>query len=356
MRIIYSILTSFSLLCLMASCGHPSVQRERVASVKTATVIANGEKSFLQYPGRVKAAQDIDMAFRVSGKIDRIWVKEGEMVKKGQLLAELDPKDYQVQLSATEAKYKQIKAEAERVIALYKDGGTTPNDYDKAVYGLQQIEALYQHHQDELSYTRLYAPFDGFIQKRFFETHETVGAGMPVLSLLSNSTPEVEIHLPAAEYIRRDLFTQCHCSFDIYPGNLYPLKIISVNHKANPNQLYTMRLKLEVGKLPMPSAGMNTMVSIFYNDNADHSLLVPSSALLNQGGKACVFVYHPATQTVKSCAVECLRPLSNGYTVVTSQTLQAGDVIVTAGVHAIRDGEKVNLLQPVSKTNIGGLL
>ena len=356
MRIIYSILTSFCVMCLMCACSTTPAQHERVASVKTATVVANGEKSFLQYPGRVKAAQDIDMSFRVSGKIDRILVKDGEMVKKGQLLAEMDPSDYQVQLAATEAKYQQVKAEAERVIALYKDGGTTPNDYDKAVYGLKQIEALYQHHKDEVAYTKLYAPFDGFVQKRFFEAHETVGAGMPVLSILSKGAPEVEIHLPAAEYISRDKFTQYHCTFDIYPGKVYPLKVIGINHKANPNQLYAMRLKLEVGDLPMPSAGMNTMVSIFYADDTDHSMLVPTSALLNVNGKSSVYVYQSATESVKICTVDCIRPLSDGYTIVTSEHLKVGDVIVTAGVHAIKDGEKVQLLQPVSKTNIGGLL
>ena len=90
-------------------------------------------------------------------------VNDGTYVRKGQLLAELDPTDYQVQLDATEAEYKQIKAEAERVMALYKDNGTTPSANDKAVYGLKQITAKYRHHKDQLGYTRLYAPFSGYI-------------------------------------------------------------------------------------------------------------------------------------------------------------------------------------------------
>ena len=149
----------------------------------------------------MKAAQDISTAFRVSGTIQKIHVEDGACVRTGQLLAELDPADYQVQLDATAAEYEQIKAEAERVMALYKENGTTPNANDKAVYGLKQITAKYQHHKDQLAYTRLYAPFDGFVQKHLFETHETVGAGMPVISMISAGIPEVEINLPAAEYI-----------------------------------------------------------------------------------------------------------------------------------------------------------
>lgn len=356
MKVIYSILTTFCVMCFVTSCGNKVQQKGHVASVKIDTVVANGEKSFLQYPGRVKAAQDIDMSFRVSGKIKSINVKDGQSVRAGQLLAVMDPGDYEVQLAATEAKYHQIKAEAERVIALYNDGGTTPNDYDKAVYGLKQIEALYKHHKDELAYTKLYAPFDGFIQKRYFEAHETVGAGMPVLSLLSKGTPEVEINIPAAEYIRRGQFSRYHCTFDIYPGKVYPLKLIGITHKANANQLYTMRLKIEVGDHPMPSAGMNTMVSIFFTDADDNTLQLPSNSLFSDDGKSSVYVFNPSTKTVKMCRVNVVRPLNNGKTIITSSEVKAGDIVVSAGVHAIKNGDEVRPLSPFSRTNIGGLL
>lgn len=356
MKVVYSILTVLCLSFFFTSCNKKANTDDRIPSVKIDTVVANGEKSFFQYPGRVKAAQDIDMSFRVSGKIKSINVKDGETVHAGQLLAVMEPGDYEVQLAATEAKYHQIKAEAERVIALYNDGGATPNDYDKAVFGLKQIEALYQHHKDELAYTKIYAPFDGFIQKRFFNAHETVAAGMPVLSLLSNGTPEVEIHIPAAEYIRRNQFSRYHCTFDIYPGKVYPLKMIGLTHKANLNQLYTMRLKIEVGENPMPSAGMNTMVSIFFADDEDRSLQIPSNAILSDNGKSSVFVYNPTSKTVKLCRVECIRPLSNGKTIVTSDNVKPGDIIVSAGVHAIKDGNKVRPISQISDTNIGGLL
>ena len=355
MRFYNSFLTAICLVALLASCSESAQHRNPIVTVKTDTVVSNGERSFLQYPGRVKAAQDIDMAFRVSGTIQKIYVKDGASVKAGQLLAEMDPSDYQIQLSATEAKYHQIKAEAERVIALYEDGGATPNDYDKAVYGLKQIEALYKHHQDELAYTKLYAPFDGFVQKRFFEAHETIGAGMPVLSMLGKGTPEVEIYLPAAEYIRKEQFSSFHCTFDIYPGKIYPLELIGITHKANANQLYTMRLKLEVGDRPLPSAGMNTMVSVFYDDGEKHSMQVPTSALLHQEGEVGVFVIAD-NQTVKFTKVTCVRPLNNGCTVIVSNQLRPGQTIVSAGVHSLKDGQQVRQLAPISSTNIGGLL
>jgi RND family efflux transporter MFP subunit len=205
MKRIYWVLASIT-TCLLASCNSSTKDAREYQTVKIDTVTSANGQTYLQYPGKVKAAQDISLAFRVNGTIRKIYVKDGARVQAGQLLAELDPTDYQVQLDATEAEYKQIKAEAERVMALYKENGTTPSANDKAVYGLKQITAKYQHHKDQLGYTRLYAPFNGYIQKRLFEAHETIGAGMPVLSMISGGAPEVEINLPAAEYIRREQF------------------------------------------------------------------------------------------------------------------------------------------------------
>lgn len=340
----------------ITSCGEQTKDTDRVKTVKIDTVRTESAQTILQYPGKIKAAEDVNLAFRVSGTIRKIHVKDGQPVKAGQLLAELDPTDYQIQLNATEAQYKQIKSEAERVIALYNDGGTTPVAYDKAVYGLEQISALYKHHQDELAYTKLYAPFSGFVQKHLFESHETVGAGMPVLQMVGKGSPEVEINIPAAEYINRERFGNYQCTFDIYPGKTYTLKQIGITHKANSNQLYTMRLQLETEGLPMPSAGMNTMVSIRLNDEASNELIIPTNALLQENGRSCIFVYHPETGIVQSKEVSILRLTSDGRSIITSSSLKPGDIIVTAGIHSIRDGEQVKPLAPASATNVGGLL
>lgn len=327
MKQIYLILTGIFLM-LFISCARHTKENKDCQTVKIDTVIAADKQKFLQFPGRVKAAQDISLSFRVSGTINKIYVKDGAQVREGQILAELDPTDYQVQLDATEAEYRQVKAEAERVMALYKENGTTPNANDKAVYGLKQITAKYKHHQDQLAYTRLYAPFSGYVQKRLFEAHETIGAGMPVISMVSAGAPEVEINLPAAEYIRRNRFNRYHCTFDIYPGETYPLQLISVTPKANANQLYTMRLQLIPGKQAVPSPGMNAMVTIFCDTDRSGTLSVPTSAILQKDGKSYVFIYNASDHTVHNCEVSVLRLTNDGYSLISSDGLQPGDKIV----------------------------
>lgn len=353
----FNLLLAGILTVLSASCGHRTQGTEDRPTVKIDTVLSADEQTSLQFPGRVKAAQDISLAFRVSGTILRMHVNDGSYVRKGQLLAELDPTDYQIQLDAAEAEYQRVKAEAGRVMALYKENVTTPDANDKAVYGLKQITAKYNHAKDQLEYTRLYAPFNGYVQKRLFDSHETLAAGMPVVSMISEGKPEVEINLPAAEYIRREQFTSYHCTFDIYSGQQYPLNLISVTPKANANQLYTMRLQLErTAGQPLPSPGMNTMVTIERTENGQRNLSVPTGAVLHEKGNTSVLLYNSSTQTIHRCSVTMTRLLSDGRCLITSDEIKPGALVVASGVHHVKDGEKVEPLLPASETNVGGLL
>ncbi len=325
-------------------------------TVRLATVEEAGGADTLRYPGRVRAARDVSLSFRVGGRIACVAVREGDRVSRGQLLAELDDEDYRVQLRATEAEYNQVKAEAERVMALYADSGITANAYDKAVYGLRQMEAKLRHCEDELSYTRLCAPFGGTVQERLFDEHEAVGAGTPVLTLICEDAPEVELNLPAADYARRDSFTAYSCTFDIFPGEEYPLTPVGIAPKANANQLYTMRLRLATEGRSQPSPGMNTMVTIRRAAEESATCVVPTNALFEREGHSHLFVFNAKDSTVRAVDVRPVRMLGDGRCVVVSEALRAGESVVASGVHHISDGERVRPLPPAGKTNEGGLL
>ena len=355
MRKISIVLLGGVLLCCPA-CQPEKGQKASIKTVKTATAAAYGEDDCLTFPGKVKAASDITLAFRISGPIAHIHVKEGEFVRKGQVLAEMDPRDYQVQLAATTAEYQQIKKEAERVIRLYQQESVSENDYDKAVAGLEQITAKHEAHKNALADTRLTAPFDGYVQECFFDRNETIAAGTPVFSLISAGQPEVTVNIPAEDFVQRERFEAFSCTSEVYPDVVFPLDFISVNQKANLNQLYTMRLQVrgEAGQ-PVPSPGLSTMVTIRLQPTQAHLVSIPATALFEHDGQVAVWLYEPASQQVKRCPVKPREILNNG-TVIVSEGLKAGDLVVTAGVHVLHDGERVEPLPEVSPTNVGGML
>ncbi len=349
-----------ALALLLAACGGG---RDKTASalptVRIDTVqSADAHRSLLQFPGRVKAADEVTLSFKVPGVLRRVAVGEGDRVRRGQLLAELDDTDYRVQLQATEAEYNQVKGDAERVMALWADSSTTASAADRARYGLQQITAKRDNHRNQLAYTRLYAPFDGRVQKRFFTGRETVGAGTPVLTLLGEARPEVEINLPAASYIRRDEFRTFTCQLDVFPGRTFALEPLGTLPRANANQLYTMRLQLASTEgAEQPEPGMAAWVSIELQPDSVRSVVtVPATALFREKEYTYLYIYDADTQIVNRRPVTVSRLLSDGRALVESEALRPGTLIVSSGVHSLHEGDKVQPLPRPSETNVGGLL
>lgn len=350
----YFWMTLGAAVCFSA-CGSSDTAEKSVVMVKTEVVKPYRSDLEITYPGRIKAAADVDLSFRVAGPIVRMPVDVGGFVKKGALVAEIDPRDYALQFGATEAEYKQVKGEAERVIELYKRGSVPVNDYDKAVSGLQQMTAKYSAHRNALNDTRLVAPFDGYVQKKYFEAGETVAAGLPVVSMINTQYFEVVIDIPSSDYVRQGLFREFSCVADVYPGKSFPLELIDVTKKANLNQLYGMRLRLKPEAGYDLAAGMSVNVTIGYDAGENALAEVPLGALVEKEGVTSVWVYVPSEQKVTSRQVKVRQILKDG-SVVLYEGVEKGEIVVTAGVHKLKEGMKVELLKPVSKTNVGGLL
>ena len=324
--------------------------------IKISTAVRYGDEKKTSFPGKVKAASEINVSFRISGPVVSINVEEGQFVRKGQLLAEMDSRDYANQLAATEAEYIQIKAEAERIMQLFELQSVAENDYDKALSSLKQITAKYDRHKNALEDTKLTAPFDGYVQKRYFDTGETIGSGTPVFSMISAESPEVVINIPASVYIQRNMFDSYTCHFELFPDKDYALELLSINQKANLNQLHTVRFRLEKNDgLSAPPIGASTMVTIHFKQENIVMVSIPLTALFEIDGTPTVWVYDENEQKVTVRNILLYEIRTDG-TVVVSEGLKAGEKVVSAGIHALSDGEKVKLLPQVSPSNVGGLL
>ena len=316
----------------------------------------SGQERSIIFPGKIKAAADVNLAFRVSGTIQRMPVEVGSFVKSGQLLAALDPRDYEIQLAATEAEYNRIKAETERIAVLYEKKSISANNYDKASYALQQIEAKYNAHKNALKDTRLYAPYDCYVQRRHFDINETVGAGTPVVSTISTAIPEVEIFIPSSDYIRQNNFDIFSCTSEIYPDISYPLEVVGIAQKANMSQLFNMRLRFKKDNYKeLPPVGMTVSVTLCYKEKESSFTSIPRSAVFREDNQSKVWIYNEMTKTVTARTIQLSEIKSDGYVIV-EDGLQPGEEVVSAGVHSLKEGQSARKLPKVSKTNAGGLL
>ncbi|MDO4460944.1 MAG: efflux RND transporter periplasmic adaptor subunit [Bacteroidia bacterium] len=349
------IMCSALMASLLISCSRNEDRQQKAKMVRTTTVTGASPQNTIQYPGKVKAADDASLSFKVAGRIQEYKAKEGEFVHKGDILVVMDPSDYELQLNAIEAEYAQVKGDCERVMALYADSATTKSNYDRAVSGLKQITAKLNNARNQVGYTKITAPYDGYIQKHMMDENEIVAAGMPVISMMSSKSMIVEINLPASEYVKRERFKSFSCTFDVYPGKIYTLNLINITPKANANQLYPVRLQLvEVADQPIPSVGMNTMVSIISQEEESNEMSVPTSAVCNSNGETYVYVVENDKASKRNVSIMKLK--SNGMCEIVSNEVKEGDVIISSGIHHVDNGDTVKTMSEPSAANVGKLL
>ena len=324
---------------ILGSCRNKQVQVDIPQLVKTAPVNGHDGMTSVTYPGKIQAASNVKLAFRVAGPIRKIYVNEGQYVKKGQLLAELDPRDYQIQFNATQAEYTQVKGEADRIIELYRRGSVSVNEYDKAVAARKRVTALYNAHRNALNDTRLKAPFDGYVQNKYFNAPEIVNQGTPVVSMIDNDYFEVDVNI--------------HANADVCPDSILPLELLDITQGANYNQLFTARFRLK--RNPVLAPGMSVSVTIGFKPSSEAMSIVPVSALFMKDGQSFVWLYNEQDETIEPVSVAVERLTKDGEAIVRS-ALRKGQTVISAGVNDLKEGQKVKLLPPVPASNVGGLL
>lgn len=344
------------LATLMTACtNNEQTKTKHTPLVKVAVAQSANEDVQWQYPAHVKASSEVTASFKVAGNLKQVMVKEGQRVSKGQVIAIIDDSDYRIQLAATEAEYANIKADVERVTALYNEGAATATQYDKARYGLQQIEAKLNNHRNQVEYCRLKAPISGVIQTKIYNGGEVIAAGMPVVQIVSSGAPQVEIAVPAQVYTRLNHVSEVSAQFNAMGNQTYHLAVVAALPRANATGLYEVQLSItEGGELPSP--GMNGWVTLSVDSkcmNETNEVFVPSTALVHNDTED--YIFKIKDNTVTRIPVSVTNLTADGRARVSGK-IQAGEQIVTSGVHSIKDGEQVEILKPASRTNVGGMI
>lgn len=342
------------LAALLCACSNGNDTAQPVRSVYVTQPVKISNERVKSYPGIVKAAEEINLGFKTAGQIEKILVKEGDFVHKGQLLAELDSADYRLAVEALQIQYDQLRDEVERTAQLFSRKSVSANDFEKASAGLRQLGVQLQANKNKLEYTRLYAPADGYIQSVNFSPAEMVNAGTALFTLLDCSRMEVTANIPAEDYKKRGNFLSYHCRATGIEKD-FSLEPLSFTPRADNNQLYRMELVFTENPGNEITAGANAEVKItMREDGTANGYTLPLNALFKEGEKRCVWVIGPDT-TVSKRIVETENELYGGAAVVT-EGLHGDEIIVSAGVNVLQEGEKVKVIARPSKSNIGGLL
>lgn len=318
--------------------------------VKVLQVEEPAQYQFKEFPGVVDAVQKAELAFRVSGKLEKLLTKEGDIVAKDQLLAQLDDEDYRIQLSSREAEYKQVHGDYLRARKLVDSGAISRSDFNKLQAQNSTAEANLATARQTLGYTSLKAPFAGRIARRYVENYEDVSAMQSIYLLQDTSSLTIKVNLPSSLMIRmrEQAKPEVNAYFDSIPGQSFPLTPLEISTQADETtNTYQVTLSMDTVEGYNILPGMSVTVRgrrTIDNETEQHAFYVPAQAVLSDGKGRYVYLAIPAGEglaTVERRNVETGKLSQRGLEVLSG--LNTGERLVVAGMSKMYPGLRVRL-------------
>jgi len=348
-------LIPLALLVLLAACdGGPPPAPPEIRPVRVTTVERAAEGEVVSLTGTVQAENEVNLAFRIDGRMIERLVNVGDAVRAGQVVARLNRDNEENNLRAARAALAAARAqlvEAQnnywRQSELLRDGWTTRVRFDQASQTRQSAqsavdaaEAQVGIAETRLSYTELVSDVTGRVTQRGAEPGEVVQPGRMIVQVARDEGRDAVFDVPAT--IK-----------DQAPAN----PVIEVLLSTDPNVRATGRVRevapradavtgtfqVRVGLANPPAAmRLGSTVTGRMTLGASGGYAIPASSLTRMDRQPAVWVVDPRTETVALRAVELVR--HDAAHVLVGSGLQPGEVIVTAGVQALRAGQKVRVL------------
>lgn len=323
--------------------------------VKTMVVPAPETAGIRRFPARIDALHKADLSFRIPGTVRDLLVKEGDRVTEGQLLAALDPTDYEIVARDAQATFDQAKNDFGRAQELVKDGFISRTDFDVKEAKFKNAGAALERAEQDVAYTRMTASFDGIVAARYVERFEEVQAKQPVLVLHDNTQLAVKVDIPETILLQlrpseRESQTRnrvrVNASFDSRPGEAFDLMLREIATRADAKtQTFEATFTMPVPEDFLVLPGMTATVTADLTKVAHGDLVVriPAAAVTaDEVLKPFVWVVDEEAMRVHRQAVEVGRLA--GWSIEITAGLVPGTRVVTAGVGYLAEGMAVRLL------------
>ena len=346
-------LSVFAIALLLVACSEKPPVVEDIRPVRAMQISSAGAENMIELAGDIQPRYESRLGFRVGGKVIARQVEIGSVVKRGQVLMQIDPRDLQLSQSQANASVNAAasnlslaKAEYERYRELRQKNFVSQAvldakeaAYKSALANHEQSNAALNIATNQNSYANLVADADGVVTALQAEAGQVVAAGTPVVQLARTGEKEARISIPEdqVELVRQVKEMQVRIWANqalVLRGQLRELSPV-----ADPaTRTYTAKISI-ANAPPEVRLGMTATVSFITKANKN-LIRLPLTALLNEKNQTSLWVIE--NSVVKSVPVQVGGVMGNE--VVIASGVNAGQMIVTAGVNTLRPGQKVKVL------------
>jgi RND family efflux transporter MFP subunit len=352
------IICGVALTGLVACGGGEQVAPEPTSRPVKVFLVEGGEVDAVRsFPGKVNASQRAELAFRVSGKLQELLVKEGDLVEEGQVLARLDPTDYKLVLEDRQARFDNSDRNYKRAQELVADGNISRLDFDRMEAEYRSATAALSQARKDLEYTVLAAPFRGRIAERDVENFEEVLAKQTVMWLQNIDQLDIVINLPESvvrsvrggasrsvgDQGQPDPAVRATARFEGRGDQTFELVPKEISTKAD-TQTQTFRATFTMAApttfTVLPGMTATVLLDLTELVSQESVKWVPARAVQADSGlEPRVWLLDPASMTVSSREVSIGR--MSGSMIEITDGLEGGEEIAAVGAPYLAEGMRV---------------
>ena len=317
--------------------------------VVTADVVRETVSNFLVATTTLSAERSLDVLARASGEVVEVLVEEGDAVREGQLLAQLDPSDARLTLAEAQAHYDNIQREYARTAELAKHGGVTDQELENQRYQIELRTIALDRSRQQLADTEVRSPITGIVGERSVNRGATISANTRLFHVLDLDPLLAVIHIPAAgrQSLRAGQGVQIQAAGGVQASGVID-RISPVVEAESGTVKVTVQLDgagTDAGAL-VPGSFVTVLVPTETRPNA---VVVPKRAILLERDQSIVYRVQDGvavrTPVTVGLSAQDLAEITSG--------LSVGDAVVTVGHESLRDGAPVRAAgEPVPQTAV----
>ncbi len=357
-------LCALSLVCALSACSGAEPAVEDLRPVMVAQAQSSHGQAEL-FSGTVRARHEIDMSFRLNGKIAQRLVDVGDRVKANQLLARLDPEDAALAVQAAQAavlsaesEQRLAQAEFQRHLALSEKQQVSLSLLDTKRTALEAKQAALAQSRvaldsalNQKNYTELRAPGAGVIAARMAEAGQVVAAGQPIFKLAEGGEREIAINLPEQSVAQFLIGQTARVRLWAQPETIYEAQLREISPAADAvTRTYAARVALKDAKL---QSALGQSAQVVFSQNNGNGLALPLATLIRAENRvADIWVWSPETSRIQKRSIEFENFDENAIRVTSG--LEPTEWVVQAGVHLLLEGQKLRAVdrqnRPVEPT------
>ena len=340
----YTILTFFVLL--FVAC-HGGVQHDDSLQPVKCVVDKPLHAITRDFAALSTADDAVNLAFKLSGRVVDVPVAKGMSVNKGELLARLDSRDVELQLSAAKASYDEALSRLKRAERLLSHDAISEQEVEALQNAVTQTRTAYDNAEQALQETHITAPFSGVMEYVAVDTYQRVSSGETILRLVKPESNTVGFTAPENLISSLSLpTTQFKVVFDAYPNHYFAATIKSFARTSSDALGFPVSLRLtDVDRTRYTiSPGMTCIAIVSVKEDDDNAVLMPLTAIYAPiGDYDSVWVVDDDNRVHRRSVT--LGGLMGSSDVVVLDGVTAGERVVSAGVYKLVDGERVKVVE-----------